>query len=118
MHHSTSRFLPVNEEYIGFAYNVGYRWAVVLQGLAVLTVPSNNSPEVVLTPGETGLLFFADTADVSQDGHGCYYPGVTETIFLQIPAVDNQVPDHTVVYEDAPCSADEYATLRGWATSA
>lgn len=95
-----------------------FQWAVVLQGLAVLTVPSDPSAEVVLTPGETALLFFADTADVGGEGHGCYYPGITETIFLQIPAVGNMEPEHTVVHEDAPCSANEYATLRGWATNA
>lgn len=100
------------------AYVAGCRWAIVLQGQAVLTVASDNATEVVLTPGETSLLFFADTADVSQEGHGCYYPGVTETIFLQIPAVNNQVPEHTVVHENAPCSANEYAVLRGWATNA
>lgn len=91
---------------------------VILQGIGVITVPSDDSTEVVLTPGEAGILFATDTADVSHEGHGSIFPGVTETIFLQIPAEGNKVPDHCVVYEDAPCTANEYAGLRSWATEA
>lgn len=84
----------------------------------MITLPNDNSTQVVLKPGEAGLMFAADTADVSREGHGGYFPGVTETIFLQIPAKGNKAPDHCVVYEDAPCTANEYEGLRGWATNA
>lgn len=89
----------------------------MLQGVAVLTVEATND-SVVTQPGELGLLFFKDTEDVSGKGHGCYYPGVGETIFLQIPTVGGAVPEHNVVYEDAPCMENEFAVLRGWATRA
>lgn len=91
---------------------------LVLYGLGVITLPHDNSTEVVLIPGEAGLMFVTDTADVSKEGHGSYFPGVTESVFLQIPAKDNKVPDHSVVYENKPCTANEYAGLREWATSA
>ncbi|KAK7699520.1 hypothetical protein SLS64_011658 [Diaporthe eres] len=95
-----------------------FQWVLLLSGLGVITLPYDNSTEVVLTPGEAALMFVADTAEFSKEGHGSYFPGVTETVFLQIPAKDNKVPDHSVVYEDKPCTANEYAGLRAWATDA
>lgn len=81
-----------------------------------MTLPDSNV-SVVTEPGEMGLTFFADTSDLSQKGHGSYYPGVTETIFLQVPTENNELPDHQVLFDDAPCTGPEYAVLRGWATS-
>lgn len=80
-------------------------------------MPDNNITTVT-EPGEIGLLFFTDTSDVSEKGHGCYYPGATETIFLQIPTKDGGVPDHEVLSDDGPCTGRDYAVLRGWATNA
>lgn len=84
----------------------------------MITLPDDNSTQVMLTPGQAGLLFAADTDDVSREGHASFFPGVTETIFLQIPAEGNKAPEHSVVYEDQPCTANEYVGLREWATSA
>ncbi|KAI3394397.1 hypothetical protein diail_2809 [Diaporthe ilicicola] len=97
-----------------------HQWVVVLQGLGVITMPHarGNSTELVVKPGEAGLLFATDTADVSREGHGCYFPGVTESVFIQIPAEGDRIPEHRVLYVDSPCAADEYVELRSWATSA
>lgn len=101
-----------------YAYIDCHRWVLLLQGFGIITLPCDNSTELALMPGEASLLFAADTPDVSREGHGAYFPGVTETIFLQIPAEGNKVPDHRVVYEDAPCTPNEYTSLRSWATDA
>ncbi|ROW04912.1 hypothetical protein VPNG_07046 [Cytospora leucostoma] len=83
-------------------HNAPYsQWAIVLQGKAVLTLPDNTSTKVVLVPGS--LVFFSDTTEVSDKGHGCYYPGATRSVFLQIPAKDGKAPGHHVVSADAPC---------------
>lgn len=94
------------------------RWVLVLNGIGVITLPHDNSTEVVLTPGEASLMFVADTAEFSKGGHGSYFPGVTESIFLQIPAEGNKLPDHRVIYENEPCTPNEYSGLRSWATNA
>lgn len=86
-----------------------YRWAVVLQGIAVLTLPNNNSTKVVLESGS--LVFFSDTAEASREGHGCYYPGATESVFLQIPTEDDKIPDHYVVFDDGPCPEIKYSEV-------
>ena len=52
---------------------------------------------------------------MSKEGHGSVFPGITETIFLQVPTRDGAVPEHTVLYE-SPCEAAEYGGLRAWAT--
>ncbi|KAI1803432.1 hypothetical protein F4811DRAFT_342403 [Daldinia bambusicola] len=92
------------------------QWIIVLHGMAIITLPDDDSVTVTAMPGEAGVLFAADTPDVSPQGHGNYFPGVTETIFLQIPTKDNAIPEHTVLREDGPCVADKYKALRGWAT--
>ncbi|KAH9998197.1 hypothetical protein F4779DRAFT_631394 [Xylariaceae sp. FL0662B] len=93
------------------------QWVIVLNGLAVVTLPDNSSASVAASMGEMGLLIFADTADVSKEGHGSVYPGITETIFLQIPMKDDVLPEHQVLHDNAPCSGNEFVGLRGWATS-
>lgn len=66
---------------------------------------------LILNDGGVGMLFAADTAEVSRRGHGGDFPGVTETIFLQVPTGDGEVPEHEVLYVGA-CGAEEYAGLR------
>jgi hypothetical protein len=85
---------------------------MVLQGMAVLTVPDGNPTKVVLGPGS--LVFFSDTEEVSKKGHGCYYPGATESVFLQIPTESGMIPDHYVLSHDAPCPGNEYAVEKEW----
>lgn len=92
------------------------RWLVILNGLAVVTLEDNSSVSLTASMGESSLLFIADTPDVSEKGHNGYFPGITETIFMQIPTQDGLIPKHEPIYEDAPCSAHEFTGLRGWAT--
>ena len=56
--------------------------------------------------GKNGLLFAADTRDVSQGGHVTVYPSERETVGLQIPTENGTIPEHEVLYE-RPCSGDE-----------
>ncbi|KAI1492635.1 hypothetical protein F5X96DRAFT_625449 [Biscogniauxia mediterranea] len=91
------------------------QWVIVLNGLAVLTLPGNSSATATTSAGEIGLLFAADTPDVSELGHGAYFPGVSETVFVQIPTRDGAVPEHRVISEDAACSPAEFVQLRSWA---
>ncbi|KAI0144972.1 hypothetical protein BJ166DRAFT_583166 [Pestalotiopsis sp. NC0098] len=88
-------------------------WVMVLKGFAVITLPDNSSSTFMATAGEPGLFFAADTAAVSEKGHGSYFPGVTETIFLQVPTKNGSIPEHEVIYEDMACDAQEYSGLRG-----
>ncbi|KAL9125698.1 MAG: hypothetical protein Q9217_005143 [Psora testacea] len=70
-------------------------------GKAVLSLP--NSPETAtIQGGRNGLIFAADTADVSKQGHITKYPGKKETIALQIPTVNGEIPAHTVLHT-GPC---------------
>lgn len=93
------------------------RWVIVLNGLVTVTLPNNSTASVTTTGGEQGLLFFKDTASVTKRGHGSYYPGVTETIFLQIPVKDGDLPDHRVLFNNAPCSGNQFEGLRGLANA-
>lgn len=86
---------------------------MVLKGFAVITLPDNSSSTFMATAGEPGLFFAADTAAISEKGHGSYFPGVTETIFLQVPTKNGSIPDHEVLHGDMACGAQEYAGLRG-----
>ncbi|KAK7973249.1 hypothetical protein PG988_007383 [Apiospora saccharicola] len=54
----------------------------------------------------SGLFFAADTADLSHVGHGALNPGYTSTIFLQIPTLDNKIPEHTVLHAGV-CTAKD-----------
>ena len=92
------------------------RWVVLINGLGVITLPDNSTSTITTAGGELGLLFATDTVKVSKQGHGGFFPGVTETIVLQIPTKDNKIPKHRVLYDDKPCTANEYTGLRAWAT--
>lgn len=84
-------------------------------GLAIITLPQDNSTSAYITGGEFGLIFAADTADVSEDGHRTQYPGTTETVAIQVPTEGNVVPPHVVLY-DGPCKAAEIVGLQRLAT--
>ncbi|KAK6952451.1 hypothetical protein Daesc_006988 [Daldinia eschscholtzii] len=100
--------------FLGDVSNITYN--VIPSGFEpkVHSAPRNHT--VMATPGESSVIFAADTPDVSTEGHGNYFPGITETIFLQIPTKDNAIPEHKVVREDGPCPANKYEALRGWST--
>lgn len=83
-----------------------------MSGLAYVTLPDDNTTSAYVSGGEFGLIFAADTADVSERGHRTQYPGVAETIILQIPVKDNEIPEHTVLHY-GPCVANETSGFRG-----
>ncbi|KAI1814031.1 hypothetical protein GGS20DRAFT_550287 [Poronia punctata] len=87
------------------------QWAIVLSGTAEITISSSNQ-SVITTGDELAIFFFTDTAEISKRGHGTSYPGISETIFLQIPGA---VPEHEVLLDDGPCRPVEYSGLRGLA---
>jgi hypothetical protein len=83
-----------------------------MSGLAYVTIPDDNTTSAYISGGEFGLIFAADTADVSDKGHRTQYLGVAETIILQIPVEDNTIPAHTVLHS-GPCLANETSGFRG-----
>ncbi|RYO78110.1 hypothetical protein DL766_003405 [Monosporascus sp. MC13-8B] len=85
-------------------------WVAALSGLGYITVPGDKSNGLYGAGGE--ILFVADTANVSLQGHRSLYPGVTETIVLQIPTRNGEIPSHNVLHQ-GPCSASEVARGRG-----
>lgn len=94
----------------------GDRWVVFTSGLAYITLPANNASEAYVQGGEYGVIFAADTADVSTQGHRTQYPGTTETVALEMPTEDGEIPAHEVLHSGA-CTALESAGLRGLAVS-
>lgn len=76
-------------------------------GLALFTLPADNTTEVLIVGGALGLIFAADTADVTSAGHGTRFPGVAETTALTIPTEGNSVPDHQVLHS-GPCTAEDF----------
>lgn len=85
-----------------------------ISGLAHITLPTDDTASAYVNGGEFGLIFAADTAAVSAQGHGTQYPGNTETVALAIPTSDGLVPGHTVLHDGA-CTADDIEGLRGLA---
>jgi hypothetical protein len=83
---------------------------VITSGVALLTVPDGyDYPGYLFSAGsEYGLLFAADTADVSQLGHDSWY--ITDVTFLQIRTKGGQVPEHKVLHMGS-CYADETVGL-------
>lgn len=70
-------------------------------------LPDSNITTTIVGGERQGLLFAADTPDVSKQGHGNYFPGSTDTVFVQVPTAGSIVPKHKVLYQ-GPCTADEY----------
>lgn len=114
-HRATSKFgqLKITNRIL-----IYHRWVVLIGGIGVITLPDNSSTTFTTNGGEFGLLFATDTADVSEEGHGGIFPGPTETIFLQIPTKNNEIPKHRVLKEDEPCTVNEVEGLRSWALPA
>lgn len=79
------------------------------------TLPGNDSTDAYLTAGEFGLLFAADTADVSVNGHSSASLGNTETVFARMATEGGGLPNHRTVHMGA-CNATEMAGWRklGW----
>ncbi|KAI1092321.1 hypothetical protein F5B19DRAFT_492563 [Rostrohypoxylon terebratum] len=85
------------------------QWVIFIKGIGLITVPNDNTTAYV-APGETGIVFASDTPDVTTDGHRSQYLGVTESIIMQVPALDNKVPAHTVLHSGG-CVTSEMSGL-------
>ena len=87
------------------------RWVILLEGFGHITLPHDNSTSAYITGGQFGLIFAADTADVSRDGHISTYLGNTESVYVQIPTQDGMIPEHIRLHM-GPCVAEEMSGLR------
>ncbi|KAK7914058.1 hypothetical protein PG985_011761 [Apiospora marii] len=92
------------------------QWVMFTTGLAHITVPGDDSGGAYVQGGEFGLIFAADTANVSEKGHYTRYPGIVETVALQMPTLDGEIPPHQVV-RSGPCQTDDMAGLRSFASA-
>ncbi|KAI1295734.1 hypothetical protein F5Y03DRAFT_371717 [Xylaria venustula] len=92
------------------------QWVVFLSGLAYVSLPGDETSGVYIAGGEFGLIFAADTEDVSATGHRTQYPGTTETTALQIPTVDGKLPAHSVLHP-GPCGPSDISGIRGYGAS-
>ncbi|KAI1825886.1 hypothetical protein F4861DRAFT_500230 [Xylaria intraflava] len=92
------------------------RWVIFTSGLAFVTLPDDETTSAYVSGGEFGLLFAADTPDVSAKGHRTQYPGMVETIGIQIPTADGQVPKHDLLHM-GPCNGSEIAGVRQFGLS-
>ncbi|KAI1214547.1 uncharacterized protein F4807DRAFT_1460 [Annulohypoxylon truncatum] len=101
-------FIPPN--YDQGVHSAPYnQWVIFIKGIGLITVPNDNTTAYV-APGETGIVFASDTSDITVDGHRSQYLGVTESIIMQIPALDNKVPAHTVLHPGG-CDTSEMSGL-------
>ncbi|KAI2639245.1 hypothetical protein GGS21DRAFT_506685 [Xylaria nigripes] len=87
------------------------QWVLFTSGLAFITLPHDDSTSAYVEGGKYGLIFAADTADVSSTGHHTDYPGLVETIGIQIPTQDGKIPEHEVLHM-GPCNISEVAGIR------
>lgn len=79
------------------AKRVGHRLFILLSGLAHVTLPSD--PEdagLYIVEGVNPLMI---AADYWGEGHFTRYPSDKETVALQVPFRDGEMPEHEVVGE-------------------
>ena len=77
------------------------RWVAFLAGEAVVSLP-NSTQTARIHGGRDGLILAADTANASTFGHITKYPSTKDTVAIQIPTANNEIPSHSVLYE-GPC---------------
>lgn len=87
------------------------RWVAFMSGLARITLPDDAGGEAYVGGGEFGLILAVDTANVSARGHRTVYPGLTETVALEMPTRHGRIPPHEVLYS-GPCKAPETRAIR------
>lgn len=82
---------------------------MILNGLIRITTPYAPAPlndtVAYVMPGTTSssVIIAADlneTSDVA--GHFTEFPSYEETVLVQLPFLNDEVPEHTVLY-DGPC---------------
>ncbi|KAI0426735.1 hypothetical protein F5Y09DRAFT_345382 [Xylaria sp. FL1042] len=93
------------------------QWVVFLTGVAHITLPDDNTTDAFIIGGPFGLIFAADTDDVSTKGHRTQHIGLTETILFEMPTADGEVPQYHVLHM-GPCDAGEIAGIREYGLSA
>ncbi|KAI1376435.1 hypothetical protein F4677DRAFT_418518 [Hypoxylon crocopeplum] len=106
----TYTFIPPNYDQ-GFHTAPWPQWVVFTTGLAHITLPDDNSTGAYIFGGEFGVIFAADTPDVSLKGHRSQYPGDMMSIGLQIPTKDGEIPVHDILHS-GPCKLKESYGLR------
>lgn len=109
VHHIISESTPSFSLDYSTTTNKVNRWVIFIKGIGLITVPNDNTTAYV-APGETGIVFASDTPDITTDGHRSQYLGVTESIIMQVPALDNKVPAHTVLHSGG-CVTSEMSGL-------
>ena len=82
------------------------RWVAFIAGKVVISLPKSTQTATV-PGGRHGLILAADTANVSTLGHITKYPSKQETVGIQIPTANNEVPPHTVLHEGACVNTEE-----------
>ncbi|KAI0169863.1 hypothetical protein GGR52DRAFT_592451 [Hypoxylon sp. FL1284] len=90
------------------------RWVAFTSGLAYITIPGDADASALVPGGQFGLIFAADTKEVSREGHRTQYPGVTETIALQVPTAGGKGPQHSLLHTGS-CTGNDVAGLREFA---
>ncbi|KAI1075668.1 hypothetical protein F5B20DRAFT_573296 [Whalleya microplaca] len=104
-------YTVVPPHYDGELHNAPFKqWVVFISGLAYLTLPDDETTGAYISGGGHGVIFAADTADVSLKGHLTQFPGVTETVLLQIPVKDGKIPAHSLLHS-GPCNSYETTGL-------
>lgn len=81
------------------------RWVVFTSGLAIVSLP-NSTETATIHGGRNGLILAVDTKNVSALGHRTTYPSTKETIGIQIPTRNNEIPAHSVLHA-GPCKSGE-----------
>lgn len=89
----------------GAMANYVHRWVIFLSGLAHITLPHSNA-EAWVNGGKNGAILALDTAAVSAEGHYTRYPSDEETVALQVPVGEKEMPGHRVLHEGA-CKRSE-----------
>ncbi|KAI0803632.1 hypothetical protein GGR55DRAFT_392099 [Xylaria sp. FL0064] len=89
------------------------QWVAVISGAVYITLPDDDTTDAYIFGGPFGLIFAADTQDVSTKGHRTQHIGLTETVIFEIPTADGKVPEHHVLHL-GPCDAGEIAGIRGY----
>ncbi|ROV96569.1 hypothetical protein VMCG_07822 [Cytospora schulzeri] len=104
---STMSYSVLPAQYDAGVHNApANQWVIFLTGLAYITLPADNTTSAYVSGGQFGLIFAADTSDVSGTGHSTAYPGITETVAIQIPTQDGEIPLHTILH-NGPCTAND-----------
>ncbi|KAJ9628052.1 hypothetical protein H2203_003274 [Taxawa tesnikishii (nom. ined.)] len=91
-----------------FTAHLPRRLFVLLSGLAHVTLPTSDD-EAWIMEGVNGLVVAADVIGV---GHYTSYPSDKETIALQLPFANGQVPPHEVLGRSA-CRSSQRILLQG-----